>query len=423
MTAALPWTELAGRTLARCTEIAAFTEQPGHITRTFLSAPMREVHARLDAWAASLGLKTHLDAVGNWHTTHRSTRPDARTLIIASHLDSVPNAGAYDGVLGVVLGLTLLEALRDTPLPYHLRVIGFSEEEGVRFGVPFIGSRALIGTVDELLGLTDAHGISVARAITDYGLDLAALSEAQLQGEVLGYLEFHIEQGPVLEAEGRPLGAVSDIVGQARLNLRFTGKANHAGTTPMDLRRDALAGASAFVLAAETLARETPGLVATVGSLTPFPGAINVIPGEVRLTLDLRHARDEVRWEALERLLAEGERIAGERHLTFSHEPRMEERATPMDPALTALLGEALAAEGLAAPPMVSGAGHDAMIVAPVWPASMLFLRSPGGLSHHPDETVLPGDVEAALRVGARFLTLLAEREETRSACPKKDTP
>ncbi|WP_019587853.1 allantoate amidohydrolase [Deinococcus apachensis] len=422
MTVALPWSELAGRALACCTEIAAFTEQPGCTTRTFLCAPMREVHAWLNTWAASLGLETHLDAVGNWHTTRPSLNPDARTLILASHLDSVPNAGAYDGVLGVVLGLTLLEALRDTPLPYHVRVVGFSEEEGVRFGVPFIGSRALVGTADELLGLTDAGGTTVAQTITAYGLDPAALPEARLREDVLGYLEFHIEQGPVLEAEGRPLGPVEAIVGQARLNLRFTGWANHAGTTPMGLRRDALAGASAFVLAAETLARATPGLVATVGSLTPFPGAINVIPGEVWLTLDIRHARDEVRQGTLERLLAEGQRIAWERHLAFSHEPRMEERATPMDPALTSLLVEALAAEGLDAPAMVSGAGHDAMIVAPIWPATMLFLRSPGGVSHHPDEAVLPEDVAAALRVGARFLTLLAAREETRTPF-QEDTP
>ncbi|GBF06266.1 allantoate amidohydrolase [Deinococcus aerius] len=414
MTVLPAWTELVRRTLDCCADLAACTEKPGEITRTFLCAPMHDAHARLDAWAASLGLETHVDAVGNWHALRRSPNPEARNLVIGSHLDSVPNAGPYDGVLGVVLGLSLLEALGDTPLPYHLHVVGFSEEEGVRFGVPFIGSRALIGTADELLNLTDAGGVTVAQAIREYGLDVRELEGARLRDDVLGYFELHIEQGPVLEAEGRSLGAVNAIAGQARFNLTLTGKANHAGTTPMHLRRDALTGASAFVLAAEEVARNTPGLVATVGSLRPLPGASNVIPGEVQFTLDIRHARDEVRHRAQEELLAEGERIARERGLTFTHELRMEEPATPMDPSLTALLGEALSAEGHVPTPMVSGAGHDAMAVGHVWPATMLFLRSPGGLSHHPDETVLPEDVEAALRVGTQFLRMLAEREGVR---------
>ncbi|WP_216324413.1 allantoate amidohydrolase [Deinococcus aestuarii] len=414
MTMTSEWTELAGRTLACCADIAACSEVPGQITRTFLCAPMHDAHARLDAWAASLGLQAREDAAGNWRATRRSTNPTARTLVIGSHLDSVPNAGAYDGVLGVVLGLALLDALGDTPLPYHVELVGFSEEEGVRFGVPFIGSRALVGTAGELLDVADAGGRTVAQAIADYGLDVGRLDEARLTGDVLGYLEMHIEQGPVLEAEGRSLGLVEAIAGQSRLNLTFAGKANHAGTTPMHLRRDALTGASALVLAAETLARNTPGLVATVGSLTPLPGASNVIPGEVHLTLDLRHARDEVRLGALDQLLTVGDGIARERGLTFTHELRMEEHATPMDPALTALLGEAMRAEGHPASPMVSGAGHDAMLVGQVWPAAMLFLRSPGGLSHHPDESVLEEDVEAALRTSARFLRLLAEREEAR---------
>lgn len=414
MTLDADWTDLAARTLACCLDLAACSETPGQITRTFLSAPMRSAHARLDVWAAALGLETRVDAAGNWHALRRSANPDARTLLIGSHLDSVPDAGAYDGVLGVVLGLSLLEAVQDTALPYHVEVVGFSEEEGVRFGVPFIGSRALIGTAAALLDLADAQGVTVAQAIAGYGLDVAALAEARIQNDVLGYLELHIEQGPVLEAEARPLAAVSAIAGQSRLDLRFAGKANHAGTTPMHLRRDALAGASEFVLAAEAQARRTPGLVATVGSLVTLPGASNVIPGEVQLTLDLRHARDGVRREALAGLLAGAEGIAQGRDLTFTSELRLEERATPMDPALTALLGEALSNEGHPPAPLVSGAGHDAMLLGQVWPATMLFLRSPGGLSHHPDETVLDEDVEAALRVGARFLHLLAAREEVR---------
>jgi len=399
---------LARQTLARCAELAALTEYPGEITRTFLSPPMREVHARLDAWAGPLELETHIDAVGNWHGIRRSAQPDAPTFLVASHLDTVPNAGAYDGILGVVLGLGLLDATRDTPLPYHLHLVGFSEEEGVRFGVPFLGSRALIGTAESLLDLKDADGVTVREAITAYGLDVSALPEARLRGDMRGYLEFHIEQGPVLEAGGRSLGAVSAVAGQSRLDLKFTGRANHAGTTPMGLRRDALAGASEFVLAAEALARQTPGLVATVGTLKALPGASNVIPGAASLSLDVRHAQDKVRHRAQAQLLAAGESIAQERHLSFTHELKMEVPATPMHPDLTAQLVAALEAEGHLPQTLVSGAGHDAMVVGTVYPATMLFLRSPGGISHHPDEAVLEEDVEAALRVGVRFLHSLA---------------
>lgn len=408
------WADLADRTLRCCDDLAAYSEVTGHITRTFLSAPMWDVHARLDRWAAELGLETRVDAAGNWRATRRSARPGARALIIGSHLDTVPNAGAYDGILGVVLGLGLLEALGDVALPYHIELVGFSEEEGVRFSVPFIGSRGLLGTAEELLNVPDAQGVTVAQAITAYGLNVDELPDAQFTGDVLGYLEVHIEQGPVLEAEGRALAAVSAIAGQSRLNLTLTGKANHAGTTPMRLRHDALTGASEFVLAAEALARDTPGLVATVGALSALPGAGNVIPGEVRFSLDIRHAQDEVRRSALTKLLERGEQLARARGLSFAHELRLEERATPMDPDLTALLGEALRAGGEAGEALVSGAGHDAMLIGHVWPATMLFLHSPGGLSHHPDEAVRPQDVEAALRAGTRFLRLLAEREETR---------
>ena len=414
MSAAPDWKELTGRTLDCCSDISRSSEEPGQITRTFLSPPMKAVHARLDTWAAALALPTHLDAAGNWHAVRRSQSPSARTLIIGSHLDSVPNAGPYDGILGVVAGLALLEALGSTPLPYHIRVVGFSEEEGVRFGVPFIGSRALIGTADELLEGVDAGGVSVAQAITEYGLDVNELPAAQVRDDVLGYFELHIEQGPVLEAGHLALAPVSAIVGQSRLEVRFSGKANHAGTTPMRLRRDALTGASALILAAETLARHLPGLVATVGALTALPGASNVIPAEVSLPLDIRHAADEVRLWAQGELLAEGERIAQQRGLTFRHESRLDKTATPMDAGLTGLLGRALNDEGHGTPPMLSGAGHDAGVLGHVWPAAMLFVRSPGGLSHHPDETVLPGDVEAALRVGLRFLHLLAEQEDNR---------
>src|SRR2546427_11899484 len=225
-------------------------------------------------------------------------RPPRSTLFPYTTLFRSPNAGAFDGILGVVLAVALVESLRGSKLPFAIEVVGFSEEEGVRFGVPFIGSRALVGRVDEeLLGRKDERGISVRKAIQDFGLNLNEISKAVLRDDVLGYVEFHIEQGPVLENLGRALGVVEAIVGQNRLEFSFLGQANHAGTTPMNLRRDALAAAAEWIVADGNLAQRTPGIRATVGFVEARPGATNVIAGEVRATLDIRHASDRARTE------------------------------------------------------------------------------------------------------------------------------
>ncbi|MBZ9749911.1 allantoate amidohydrolase [Deinococcus sp. HMF7604] len=401
-------TALARRALLACADLARFTETPGEITRTFLCPPSRDVTAYLTAWAQALGLSVRGDAAGNLRARREGPGPDAPTLYLGSHVDTVPNAGAYDGVLGVTLAFAVAEALRDAPLPFALELLAFSEEEGVRYGVPFIGSRALVGTLDELLPLVDAQGISVAEALSTYGLDLTQLPEAAVTGQSLGFLEFHIEQGPVLQAAGASLGIVTAIAGQSRLLLEWTGQAAHAGTTPMPHRRDALAAAARFVVAAEDRARTTPGLVATVGMLSAQPGAINVIPGSAQATLDIRHERDEVRQAALTALLADAHCLARERGVTLTVTEKMTQPAVPMDGELQTRLRRAAAEEGLSVPDLPSGAGHDAMILAGRMPAAMLFLRSPNALSHHPDETVMPEDVEAALRVGVRFVQGLA---------------
>jgi allantoate deiminase len=398
---------LAQTLLERCDQLAAYTEVPGQITRTFLSAPMREVHRQVRGWMEHAGMQVRLDAVGNLIGTYPAATPDAPKLLIGSHLDSVPDAGRYDGVLGVLLGIALVAALGRRRLGFALEVVGFSEEEGVRFKVPFLGSRAFAKSFDPgLLELTDAHGVSVAQAIRAYGLEPAEIPAAA-QGDYLGYLEFHIEQGPVLEAEHLPLGIVEAIVGQNRLELEFSGKAAHAGTTPMHLRRDALAGAAQFVTDVEYLARQTPGLVATVGQMAVKPGAGNVIPGRVRLSLDLRHARDEVRLDVLERLRHIAGRIAQERGLAVTFTPKLDQPAVPMDGHLQSLLAAAMRDLGYSPYKLQSGAGHDAMILAQRMRAAMLFLRSPGGISHNPAEAVFPEDVEAALKVGLRFLERL----------------
>lgn len=401
--------ELNVRVLAACTELAQLTEVPGTTTRPYLCPSTRDVHAFLFAWAQRLGLDVRVDAVGNVRARREGPTPDAPTLYVGSHIDTVPDAGAFDGVLGVLLAYALAEAVQGQDLPFALELMAFSEEEGVRYGVPFIGSRALTGTADAMLGLTDADGLTVADAIHAFGLNPDHLPDARVQGQSLGFLEFHIEQGPVLQAAGAAVGVVTAIAGQNRVLLDFTGRASHAGTTPMNHRKDALAAAARFVVAAEDMARATPGLVATVGVMQARPGAINIVPGSVHCTLDIRHEHDAVRLEKLPLLLADAERFATERGVTLTVTPKMEESATPMDAGFQALLHRAADAGGLPHPELVSGAGHDAMILGTVMPAAMLFIRSPNALSHHPDEMVNADDVEAALRVGVRFVELLAQ--------------
>lgn len=388
-----------------CRRLAEFTEEPGHITRTFLAAPMRDVHRELGGRMEKLGMTTVIDAVGNLRGYYAARREPAPRLVIASHLDSVPRAGAFDGILGVVMGIALVEALAGRRMSYGIEVIGFSEEEGVRFGVPFIGSRALAGAVgNDLLEKRDARGVRVVDAIRNYGLDPARLPEARIGRNTVGYLEFHIEQGPVLESLGLPLGIVEGIAGQSRMSVCFTGKAGHAGTTPMGLRRDALAGAAEWIALVESLAGKTPGLVATVGKLEVEPGAGNVIAGQARASLDVRHTDDETRRTALKSVLEGAQTIAGRRGLTVAWEQSMDQPAVPMNQEMTAMLEKSIKAAGFLVHRMMSGAGHDAMVLAPLVPAAMLFLRSPGGISHHPDENVLAADVAAALAAGAEFL-------------------
>jgi allantoate deiminase len=383
--------------IEQCRVLAQFSEEPGATTRTFLSEPMRQVHTHLRGWMEMAGMSVSLDHAGNLRGVYPSGRPGAPRFFIGSHLDTVPRAGAFDGILGVVLGVALIEHLGGRRLPFAIEVIGFSEEEGVRFGVPFIGSRALIGDIDDQLLAT------IADAIAAFGLDPKRIGEARAGDDALGYLEFHIEQGPVLDSLNLPLGIVETIAGQSRFDVLFEGQANHAGTTPMNLRHDALAGASEWIGAVEREARAVPGAVATVGRVSVSPGASNVIPRSAATSLDVRHAADAVRRDLVTRLLHCAEQIAASRCLTVSSEQRLDQAAVAMDSTLVQMLERAVAATGRPIHRMPSGAGHDAMIVARRMPAAM-FLRSPGGISHHPDEMVMAEDVDAALEAGMRFL-------------------
>ena len=398
----------AAREVVRvCRELATCSEEPGVTTRTFLSPPMRDAHARLTEWMHRAGMSIAVDAAGNLRGTYPGASP-VPPLLIGSHLDTVPHAGAFDGILGVVLGVALVDLLGGRRLPFPIEVIGFSEEEGVRFGLPFIGSRALAGTLDdEVLARTDKAGTSVRDAIASYGLDPAGLPTARIDS-ALGYLEFHIEQGPVLDTLGLPLGVVTAIVGQSRFELTFTGSANHAGTTPMSARRDALAAAAEWIGIVEAEAVDVSDLVATVGRIEVEPGATNVIAGRATVSLDVRDAEDRVRQAAVERLLAAAQRVAANRRLSVDVRERLIQPSVAMDHALTAMLARAVERSGSTVHRMASGAGHDAMIMAARTPAAMLFVRSPGGVSHHPDEAVHDGDVAAALAAGQYLLEDLA---------------
>jgi allantoate deiminase len=393
------------RAISECKHIATMSEEPGRLTRRFLTPAMHQVHAHLRARMATVGMITHVDAAGNLRGLWQPAQATFKRLVLGSHIDTVPNAGAYDGVLGVALALEWVGIAQDFQLPMAIEVIAFSDEEGVRFGVPFLGSRAVAGRFDSaLLSLTDSEGVTVEAAMLTFGLDPRRIGEAALSAEAIGFVEIHIEQGPVLEAEGLSVAAVTSIVGQTRFTLAFRGQANHAGTTPMHLRRDALAAAAEWITAIEVLARRTEGLVATVGKISVEPNAANVVPGSAQVSLDLRHTDDAARAQAVETLLAAATGIVERRGLSFERTDQLDQPAVPMDERLTSFMADAIESAGSPAKTITSGAGHDAMVMAARVPTTMLFLRSPGGISHHPSETVLGGDVEVSLNVAREFL-------------------
>ncbi|MGA8312835.1 MAG: allantoate amidohydrolase [Terriglobales bacterium] len=402
-------TNRAGEVIARCQKLARFSEVFGSTRRTFLSAPMRDCYHEIARWLEPLGTQVRIDAAGNLRALYPAAESKAPRLLLGSHLDTVPNAGAYDGVLGVVLAITLLEALEGRRLPFGIEVVGFSEEEGVRFGAPFIGSRALIGRLDEqLLSLQDRQGISVRQAIEHFGLNPEDIPQVALKDDALGYVEFHIEQGPVLEKLGRPLAAVEAIAGQSRLELTFLGRANHAGTTPMHLRHDAIAAAAEWIVAVEQQANEVPNLVATVGRIDAKPGATNVIAGEARLTLDVRHGSDQIRTGTVDALVHQAEEMAKRRGLSVARSTLLNQPAVAMDSFLVSEIEQAIQKAGCKPQRMVSGAGHDAMILAEKIPSAMIFLRTPGGISHDPGESVELEVVAKAIECGLCLLDQLA---------------
>ncbi|MDQ2654983.1 MAG: allantoate amidohydrolase [Chloroflexota bacterium] len=403
----------ATRAMARCDVIAAFTTEPGRITRPYGSLALVQARDTIAEWMEQCGLATRVDAIGTLRGLYPGDDPVARKLLIGSHIDSVRDAGRFDGVLGVMIAIAALEDQGgDHRLPFPVEIVAFPDEEGLRFQTTYLGSAALAGAFDPAwLDLTDDDGSTLREAVLQCGGDSTRVADAKLQpDEAFAYLEAHIEQGPRLEATGCALGAVTAISGQTRINVRFTGEAGHAGTVPMAMRRDPAPAAAALVLAAESLAHKTPELLATVGRIATDPGASNVIPGSVALTLDVRHPLDEVRTDAVKALHHLATELAMTRGLDLDWRIMRDHSATPCDPTLTVMIQRAAAdAMGAPAPALPSGAGHDAVTMAEAVPAGMMFVRCRGGISHNPAESVSVEDVATAIRALDNILDRLAD--------------
>ena len=402
----------AATVIERCDVLGGCSEEPDRLTRPFASDALRRAHEHVTAWMHEAGMSVRRDNIGNLRGRYEGGPGSTSTLLIGSHLDSVRGAGKYDGPLGVTVGLAAVQRLHDSGsrLPFATEVVAFADEEGLRYGTPYLGSKALAGAFDAAdLGRTDANGVTMAEAIRTFGGDPNQLADDRWDGgDLLGYVEVHIEQGPVLEAKGLPAGVVSAIAGQSRYHLTFVGEAAHAGTTPMDHRKDALVAASTFVQSVEAYAASQDGLVATVGQLTVQPGAANVVPGEVTLSLDVRHADDADRRLATELLIDVAAQIGKHRSIAVTTRPVSDNPTVSCSTRTTTLLAQAVQDVGHPPVQLASGAGHDAVVMAGLTQVAMLFVRCEGGISHNPAESVTEDDVAVAIDVLSKFLELLA---------------
>lgn len=402
------------RAVARCDMlgVAPYSDSAEGLYRGYLTPAHQAALERVGDWMTQAGMQVTLDPAVNLIGRYPGTDPDAPALLIGSHIDSVRDAGRYDGPLGIMLGIEAVAALhRDgRAMPFPIDIIAFGDEEGSRFPAAMLTSRAVAGTLQaNALNVTDADGVSLAEALERFERRLDSFPEAVRQaGSVLAYLEAHIEQGPVLEAAGLTVGTVTGIAAQLRYRLELRGMAGHAGTCSMPLRRDALVGAAEMMLAVERIAADhASDLVATVGCIEALPGAANVIPGTVRFTLDVRAGDALRRNRAADEILAAMALVAQRRKLTLDMELVHDLPPSPCAPDLMAIMDQAIADAGQPPFRLVSGAGHDAMVMASLCPTAMLFLRCRHGISHNPAEHVDAADADVALRVMQGFIEKL----------------
>ena len=414
MTSATDITTIGARAEAMLAELAAISSEPQRLVRLYLSPEHRQAADLIGSWMREAGMSVTEDALG---TVRGHWRPELKKrLLIGSHIDTVIDAGRYDGPLGVVAGILAVRELaaRHVDLPFGIDVLAFGDEEGSRFRTTLAGSSASAGVFDRSsLAFPDRNGVSLADAISVYGQSVDDIPAAAYDpSDVVGYVEVHIEQGPVLEAQSLPLGVVTGIVGQSRMRVVVLGEAGHAGTVPMHMRQDALVGAAELILLIEQTALENQddGMVATVGRIEASPGATNVIPGRVGFSLEFRSSSDAKRKGAIEQIKADAQRIGVKRRLEFAFEPFHETNTTACTPALQDLMADAIESLGYRSIRLPSGAGHDAQVMAKLCPMAMLFVRCKDGISHNPAEFASEPDMGLAVKALARFVETLAAR-------------
>jgi allantoate deiminase len=420
MTAYTDIAAIGARAEAMLAQLGTISSEPQRLVRLYLSPEHRKAADLVGAWMREAGMAVSEDALGtvrgHWHPEKK------KRLLIGSHIDTVIDAGKYDGPLGVVAGILAVRELaeRNVDLPFGIDVLAFGDEEGSRFRTTLAGSSACAGVFDRSsLAFPDRNGISLADAIKAYGHSVDAIPAAAYDpSDVVAFVEVHIEQGPVLEAKGLPLGVVTGIVGQSRMRVVVLGEAGHAGTVPMHMRQDALAGAAELMLLIERTALENQddGMVATVGRIEASPGATNVIPGRVGFSLEFRSSSDAKRKAAIDQIKADAQRIGVKRRLEFAFEPFHETNTTACTPALQDLMANAIASLGYQTVRLPSGAGHDAQVMAKLCPMAMLFVRCKGGVSHNPAEFASEADMGLSVAALVRFIERLGTQAAAGSA-------
>jgi allantoate deiminase len=400
----------AVRIMQRLQELAGLTADPPRLTRVFLSEEHRRANELVAGWMGEAGMRARVDAMANITGRLEGSAGALPALMLGSHLDTVRDAGRYDGMLGVVTAIECAHHIGAGVLPFALEVVGFGDEEGVRFGATLLGSRAIAGTLDlKVLDATDRDGIRMANALRSFGLDPGAVSAAARRREdLLAYVELHIEQGPVLEHAGLPVGCVTAINGATRLQVQMQGMAGHAGTVPMAARQDALAAAAEVILAVEQRCLQEQTLVGTVGRIEASPGAVNVIPGECRFTIDVRAPEDGRRRQAVADMRAAVAQISVRRGIHSDIAVVHDSAASPCAPWLIQQIDAAIAAQGVVPRRLPSGAGHDAMAMAAIADTGMIFVRCAGGISHHPAESITLADAQTGFEVLCRLVRNLA---------------
>jgi allantoate deiminase len=399
--------EHADWVMEACQQLGLVSQSQDYLDRRYLSAEHKLANEMVAQWMQQAHMQTWQDGVGNLWGRYKSSTPNAKTLLFGSHLDTVINGGKYDGMLGVLLPIALVNFLHTSAyqFPFNIDIVGFCDEEGTRFGSTLLGSRALTGKWQpEWQHLVDADGISLRKAMDDFGLNFDLVETCKVNPEsLLAYLEVHIEQGPVLEANDLPVGVVSAIAGAKRLLVSVTGMAGHAGTVPMQNRNDALVGAAQMIIAVEQHAKQS-GVVATVGQIVNRPNAVNVISGNTEFSIDIRSENDNKRNECLQQITDTLTIIAAQRSLTISIEVTHEAPAVHCDPSLTKALKHAMVNSGITPFELLSGAGHDAMAMADICPMAMLFTRCEKGISHHPKESIMTEDILSTLHTLHEFM-------------------